>query len=194
MPPDRSPLPAPEIVTITHYPIADSDSSGSASERAAGRPLEILGDEKPLATARSEEAQWVLTRDDQAEAIRFWKDVAEMWPKKWWNLRQHRQDFQLRLYAKKRIRELERQPKPNALKIWSRRSKPVAVVALALLAAAPSRALGGGAIHNWPAPASWSPSRSHGVTTQGDITNPLPFIGVTPCRQYDSRNATPLLQ
>jgi hypothetical protein len=53
--------------------------------------------------------------------------------------------------------------------------------------------LGGEAIPNWPAPASWSPPRSsRGVTTQGDITSPLPFIGVTPCRQYDSRNATAL--
>jgi hypothetical protein len=50
------------------------------------------------------------------------------------------------------------------------------------------------AIANWPAPATWSPPRaSHGVTTMGDISSPLPFIGVTPCRQYDSRNTTALL-
>ena len=45
----------------------------------------------------------------------------------------------------------------------------------------------GGAIPNWPAPASWTPPRSHGVTTLGDITSPLPFIGVTPCRVADTR-------
>jgi hypothetical protein len=56
-------------------------------------------------------------------------------------------------------------------------------------------ASGGEAIPNWAAPAFWSPPRAtRGVTIQGDITNPLPFIGVTPCRQYDSRNATPLPQ
>ena len=55
-------------------------------------------------------------------------------------------------------------------------------------------ALGGDSIANWPAPATWSPSRaSHGVTTMGDISSPLPFIGVTPCRQYDSRNDSALL-
>jgi hypothetical protein len=52
---------------------------------------------------------------------------------------------------------------------------------------------GGEAIPNWAAPAFWSPTRAtHGVTIQGDISNPLPFIGVTPCRQYDSRNTSPL--
>jgi hypothetical protein len=56
-------------------------------------------------------------------------------------------------------------------------------------------AFGGEAIPNWEAPAFWSPARAaHGVTIQGDITSPLPFIGVTPCRQYDSRNTTPLPQ
>src|SRR6266540_3171535 len=56
-------------------------------------------------------------------------------------------------------------------------------------------AFGGEAIPNWAAPAFWSPARpAHGVTIQGDITSPLPFIGVTPCRQYDSRNTSPLPQ
>ena len=51
------------------------------------------------------------------------------------------------------------------------------------------------AIPNWPAPATWSPqSVRRGLSTMGAITSPLPFIGVTPCRQYDSRNATPLSQ
>ncbi len=54
-------------------------------------------------------------------------------------------------------------------------------------------ALGSQAIPNWPAPAVWTPPRpTRGLTILGDISNPLPFIGVTPCRQYDSRNFTPL--
>jgi len=45
-------------------------------------------------------------------------------------------------------------------------------------------------IANWPAPATWSPARSHGgLTTMGEITSPLPFIGVAPCRIVDTRNA-----
>jgi hypothetical protein len=53
--------------------------------------------------------------------------------------------------------------------------------------------LAGVAIPNWPAPATWSPSRaSDGVRTMGDISSPLPFIGVTPCRQYDSRGTSAL--
>jgi hypothetical protein len=54
-------------------------------------------------------------------------------------------------------------------------------------------ALGSEAIPNWPAPATWSrPGALHRLTTLGDISNPLPFIGVNPCRQYDSRSVTPL--
>ena len=46
---------------------------------------------------------------------------------------------------------------------------------------------------NWAAPATWSShSASRGVSTMADITSPLPFIAVTPCRQYDSRNTVPL--
>ena len=48
-------------------------------------------------------------------------------------------------------------------------------------------ALGGQAIPNWSAPATWSPSRAVGVHTLADITNPLPFIAVTPCRVADTR-------
>ncbi len=47
-------------------------------------------------------------------------------------------------------------------------------------------ALGGQAIPNWPAPATWSPARAQGVGTLSE-TNPLPFIGVTPCRVADTR-------
>ena len=46
---------------------------------------------------------------------------------------------------------------------------------------------------NWAAPATWSPhSLSRGVSTMGDITSVLPFVGITPCRQYDSRNTSAL--
>src|SRR6266496_5925736 len=46
---------------------------------------------------------------------------------------------------------------------------------------------------NWTAPATWSShTASRGVSAMSDITNPMPFIGTTPCRQYDSRNTTPL--
>jgi hypothetical protein len=53
-------------------------------------------------------------------------------------------------------------------------------------------ALGGQAIPNWAAPATWSPARSHGVSAM-DITNPLPFIGLPPCRIVDTRgNGAPI--
>ncbi len=46
------------------------------------------------------------------------------------------------------------------------------------------------AIPNWPAPATWSPHRaSRGASAMSAITSPLPFIGVTPCRIVDTRNA-----
>jgi hypothetical protein len=46
------------------------------------------------------------------------------------------------------------------------------------------------AIPNWPAPATWSPhSVSRGASTMGAVTSPLPFIGLTPCRIADTRNA-----
>ncbi len=48
--------------------------------------------------------------------------------------------------------------------------------------------LAGQAVPNWPAPAFWSPPRaSHGATTLSDVTSPVPFIGVTPCRVADTR-------
>jgi hypothetical protein len=47
-------------------------------------------------------------------------------------------------------------------------------------------ALGGQAIPNWSAPATWTPTRSSGAHAL-DITNPLPFVGVTPCRVADTR-------
>jgi hypothetical protein len=46
---------------------------------------------------------------------------------------------------------------------------------------------GGEAIPNWPAPATWSPSRSSGRVAALDVTSPLPFIGLAPCRILDTR-------
>ena len=47
-------------------------------------------------------------------------------------------------------------------------------------------------IGDWPAPATWTPPRAPGVVhAMGDVTYPLPFIGVTPCRVVDTRNITP---
>lgn len=44
---------------------------------------------------------------------------------------------------------------------------------------------------NWAAPATWSPTKSHvGLTTLGDVTQVLPFIGLDPCRIADTRNPT----
>lgn len=48
-------------------------------------------------------------------------------------------------------------------------------------------ALGSEGIPNWPAPTTWSPSRGSGVRTLTDVSHPLPFIGVTPCRLVDTR-------
>ena len=43
---------------------------------------------------------------------------------------------------------------------------------------------------NWAAPATYTPARSSGARVLSDISNALPFIGITPCRQYDARPAT----
>jgi hypothetical protein len=48
-------------------------------------------------------------------------------------------------------------------------------------------ALGGEAIPNWPAPATWTPPSSAGVHTMTDISLMEPFIAVTPCRIWDTR-------
>jgi hypothetical protein len=44
------------------------------------------------------------------------------------------------------------------------------------------------AIHNWSAPKTWMPPATPGAKrTMTDVTNPLPFIGVRPCRLADTR-------
>ena len=47
-------------------------------------------------------------------------------------------------------------------------------------------------IPNWPAPATWSPTRSHGGLGTQDLTNPLPFIALAPCRIVDTRGGAPI--
>jgi hypothetical protein len=47
--------------------------------------------------------------------------------------------------------------------------------------------LAGETIPNWPAPATWSPSRSSGGMAPMDVSPPLPFIGLAPCRLLDTR-------
>jgi hypothetical protein len=54
-------------------------------------------------------------------------------------------------------------------------------------------ALGGEVIPNWSAPATWSPPRSRSGLTTLDVTNPLPFIALAPCRIVDTRgNGAPI--
>src|SRR5881296_956766 len=48
-------------------------------------------------------------------------------------------------------------------------------------------------IANWAAPSTWSPARGAGVHTLSDATNPVPFIGLAPCRILDTRgNGAPI--
>ncbi len=52
-------------------------------------------------------------------------------------------------------------------------------------------------IRDWRAPAFWSPrsvdvASARPLSVQGDLTGALPFVAVTPCRQYDSRNTSAL--
>ena len=52
----------------------------------------------------------------------------------------------------------------------------------------------GEAITNWAAPVTWSPhSALQGLTTMADVTGPLPFVGLAPCRIVDTRgNGAPI--
>src|SRR5438132_13269021 len=95
----------------------------------------------------------VNTQEQRAEALRFWKCVSRMWPRSWWSPSQHWQDFQLRRYAKRKIRETE--GRRTLSKDRTRSSGIVALIALLafLASAAPSRArerdFDGRGIHTW---------------------------------------------
>jgi hypothetical protein len=59
-----------------------------------------------------------------------------------------------------------------------------------VLVASPASAQLGAVVSNWtPASTTYTGSHHAGITTMGDVTSPLPFIGVTPCRIVDTRGA-----
>src|SRR6266566_7405288 len=62
----------------------------------------------------------------------------------------------------------------------------LAIVSLAFAASAAQAQLGA-TVSNWPVPSSGSGSYTRGIRALADVTNPLPFIGVTPCRIVDTR-------
>ena len=64
------------------------------------------------------------------------------------------------------------------------KSKTLFLCLMAVLVA--GFALGSEAIPNWSAPATWTPASSGGVHTM-DLSNPLPFIPIAPCRVADTR-------
>ena len=74
--------------------------------------------------------------------------------------------------------------------------KIASLLALAFLLIAGTALAGDNAfppLTNWTAPATFSPhGASRGASTMGDISEALPFVAVTPCRQYDSRNTSAL--
>ncbi len=45
-------------------------------------------------------------------------------------------------------------------------------------------------LRNWGAPRTWPPARGMAASAQGDISNAIPFIAVTPCRIVDTRVST----
>jgi len=60
-----------------------------------------------------------------------------------------------------------------------------------LVVATPGRAQLGATVTNWQVPTSTQASSAHvgGIHALGDVTNPVAFIGVTPCRVVDTRGA-----
>jgi len=73
------------------------------------------------------------------------------------------------------------------------RSKAV-FLAILLSPLVPARAQAqlGATVPNWPVPSvgSTSPGKAGGMRTLGDVTLPLTFVGVTPCRIVDTRGPT----
>src|SRR5262245_60746169 len=45
----------------------------------------------------------------------------------------------------------------------------------------------GSTVSDWPAPSRGAGAIPGWMRTMGDVTGPLPFIGVTPCRIVDTR-------
>ncbi len=75
-------------------------------------------------------------------------------------------------------------------------SKVVRVfLVLILIASAGSAWASNPPIVQWQPPSSYTPARGAGrITTLTDSSSPIPFIALTACRQYDSRNSTSLAQ
>src|SRR5262249_25484537 len=67
---------------------------------------------------------------------------------------------------------------------------PLVILVLAFIASAAQAQLGS-VVANWNAPSTWSPSADsgglHHARTLADVTSPIAFIGVTPCRIVDTR-------
>src|SRR5712692_549993 len=61
--------------------------------------------------------------------------------------------------------------------------KSILALALGLLASS----LLAQPIANWSAPSTWTPPKTPGRITALDVTAPLPFIGLAPCRIADTR-------
>ena len=88
---------------------------------------------------------------------------------------------------------------------------PAALIFAALLAAptaSPAQRVTGPPLRSWSAPPLWSPAWNPRPDRQGSVRRPAPekvaapavvpptygLVSIAPCRQYDSRNSTPLAQ
>jgi hypothetical protein len=71
-------------------------------------------------------------------------------------------------------------------RLLSRRTRIALIVGLVSVVPA-GLVFSGQAIPNWAAPATWTPSGAVGLHTLSDVTSPLPFTGITPCRVADTR-------
>ena len=67
-----------------------------------------------------------------------------------------------------------------------RSTLPLPALVLALVCS-PARAQLGERVESWGAPPSYTPAHHGAISTLADVTNPLPFIGVSPCRVVDTR-------
>ena len=64
------------------------------------------------------------------------------------------------------------------------------VCAALLLASSAALAQLGQPVDDWSAPATYTPAHRGAISTMADVTNPMPFIPVTPCRIVDTRGVT----
>src|SRR5688500_8579637 len=42
-------------------------------------------------------------------------------------------------------------------------------------------------LNNWTAPSTWTPARSGSISVMAELSNPLPFFPIDPCRIADTR-------